>query len=894
MKRLIFLLLSVLLITGNLNAQNITPIISVVDNNVSGGGFQSDVTITDDGQTIYSSADVSGIFKSTNGGLSYKNINEGLKSPKVASLAITPDNPQILYAGTGDKGGSGGLFRSVNGGDSWRLTDAGDNAQFSGNHSDTKDANAIPTGHPRSNGDLIVVDVGSDTTTFTDDIVIAGTYKSGVKLFSAGGNVLEETIMDNGFVRSLAYNSAVPNTVYAAIQFSDSSQNGIYKINYSNDFTTVTYSLEYATLRPEGITVLASSRVYAAIGESGIVKYNGTNWSLKNSGLSINNSNRKWTAVTGYLKFNNNSENDVVYAGLNNEGGSQNGEHYSSIWRTVNGGNTWTPLVIVDSNVSDQIYGQSYDWWFRTNAFREAGLGRRNSIVSSIEVALGPFPSVVSDDIIYVSGRGGIWKSADGGDNWNPAVYNMQATSNEGVAVNPKNPSQIALANTDYVVLATSNGFEDSDIYRDKPSGAESRAYDIIFDATTDEVIIGVGKRDNNNSGGGEVYVKSTNALGNTATSWNNTGLIDKTSDNNGRVRAITYGYHDGDSNTSQIILAAVEGEGVFRYHNENWKKSNIWFEGNKINIDATHRSNFVWPDNANSGVVYLLDLSIGLYRSKDGGENWVNIWPDMSFNNKNFYNTGYITADNNDPTIIYLSIQGGCSSAKLKCSDDCYCPAIGTDFKVYRMTGANKGVFAQPQSAPDPVTGEVADDITDITTFHFGDTLIERPGPIVFGPDGRLWLTQQQDSPNGYTAGLFVMENPTTDLSFTNVTTNEYRSIAIKPSGIDVSTDSHIYISQNGTGLVKIRYSDKPNMALSASLIEINPNTTSNLYTISGNLALYNIAILDANGAVHSSISNNETSVSIDLSDLPEGIFFIRISDPNTEQMYVEKILKF
>ena len=65
------------------------------DNSVSGGGFQGDVTITTDGLTVYSSADVSGIFKSVDGGLRYENISEGLKSPKVATLAITPDNDQI-------------------------------------------------------------------------------------------------------------------------------------------------------------------------------------------------------------------------------------------------------------------------------------------------------------------------------------------------------------------------------------------------------------------------------------------------------------------------------------------------------------------------------------------------------------------------------------------------------------------------------------------------------------------------------------------------------------------------------------------------------------------------------------------------------------------------------
>jgi len=741
----------------------------LVNNNVSGGGFQSDVTITDDGLTVYSSADVSGIFKSSNGGLRYENQNEGLRSSKVASLAITPDNPQILYAGTGEKGGSGGLFRSTNGGESWTLTGDGTKAQFAGNHSATSDP--VPVGHPRSNGDLIVVDEGGNPSSHTDDIIIAGTYKNGVRIFTQGGENEAGAANTSGFVRSLAHNSSLPDTVFAAIQFTDDSKNGIYRITYA-DPSSPESTLEFQTLRPEGLTVLSNGHVYGAIGDEGIVKYNGTSWFLQTSGLATNNFNRQWTAVTGYVLGNN----DVVYAGINNLGGTANGSNYSAIWRSLNGGNSWTPLVDANSNVSDQIYGQSYEWWYRTDAFPQAGLGRTNNVVSSIEVARGSNVNSVADDIIYVSGRGGIWKSENGGDLWEPAVFNMQATANNGVAVNPNDPSQVVLANTDYVVLETGNRYEGNDVSRDKPKGSESRGYDVIFDVVSNELILGVGDRDRNE--GGEVFVKSATAIGSPSGSgWTNTDLGAATSTDDGRARAVAYGYHDGTSSTSQTILAAVEGEGVYRYQNGNWTKSS------GVSIGSTDRSNFIWPDSSNSGVVYLLDLSTGFYRSKDGGQNWTDIWPTMDFNNNDFFNTGYIAADDDNPTTLYLSIQGRSGSP------------IGTRFKVYRMSGADTGTFGPPGTS-----GR----ITDIT-LHSGNTQINRPGPIVFGPDGKLWLTQQQDSQNSIDASLFVMENPTTDVSFTDVTTNKYRNNTISPSGIDVSSDGYVYISQNGVGIVKI-----------------------------------------------------------------------------------------
>ena len=742
----------------------------VLDTNVSGGGFQGDVTITDDGKTVYSSADVAGIFKSSNGGLMFENINHGLESTKVATVAITPDNDQILYAGTGEKGVSGGLFRSVDGGQTWALTGDGAKARFAGNHSSS--AHPVPRGHARSNGDLIVVDQGNNSATHTDDIVIAGSYKTGVRIFTRGGENEASAVNTSGFVRSVARNRAIPDIAYAAIQFDDSSKNGIYKIDYSNP-SHPRSTREFSTLRPEGLTVLNNGHVYAAIGTEGIATYDGRRWKMKSSGLSTNNGKRQWTAVDGYVSGNR----DIVYAGVTNLGGIANGDDYSTIWRTVDGGDNWSALVDASDNVSDTVYGKNYDWWFRIDAFREAGLGRKNSVVSSIDVARGSSANLTSDDIIYVSGRGGIWKSLNGGDSWQPAVYNMQATSQRGVAVNPNDPDQVVLANTDFVAVETRSGFTGNDLSRDKPRGSESRAYDAIFDAVSNEIILGVGDRDKNNPGYGEVFVKSASALGAPSGSgWTNTNLRAATASYDGRARAVSYGYHNGRAATTQTILAAVEGEGVYRYHNGNWSKST------GVSIGSTERSNFVWPDNTNSGIVYLLDLSSGLFRSNDGGRSWADIWPEMSFQNKNFYNSGYIAADDNNPTTLYLSVQGDRGSP------------LGTKFAVFRMDAADVGIFGKPGTAG----------ITDITSRSDG-TAISRPGPLAFDTTGRLWLTEQQDSGNSIDAGLYVMENPVFDTSFTDMTTDDYRNVAVSPIGIDISSDGHLYVAQDGGGLAKV-----------------------------------------------------------------------------------------
>jgi photosystem II stability/assembly factor-like uncharacterized protein len=62
-----------------------------------------------------------GIFKTTDGGQSWSSINTGLTTKSVYGLAIHPSNPEIIYVGTwGD-----GVFWSTNGGTNWQPDNTG-------------------------------------------------------------------------------------------------------------------------------------------------------------------------------------------------------------------------------------------------------------------------------------------------------------------------------------------------------------------------------------------------------------------------------------------------------------------------------------------------------------------------------------------------------------------------------------------------------------------------------------------------------------------------------------------------------------------------------------------------------------------------------------------------
>src|SRR5262245_27917922 len=63
--------------------------------------------------TLYAgTASDGGVYKSTNGGVSWTAVNSGLSSTTVLALAIDRSMPAILYAGTS----GGGVFKSTNGG----------------------------------------------------------------------------------------------------------------------------------------------------------------------------------------------------------------------------------------------------------------------------------------------------------------------------------------------------------------------------------------------------------------------------------------------------------------------------------------------------------------------------------------------------------------------------------------------------------------------------------------------------------------------------------------------------------------------------------------------------------------------------------------------------------
>ena len=66
-----------------------------------------------------------GVFKTEDGGASWRPVADLLENIAISTLAMDPDDPDVIYAGTGEGFFNGdavrglGIFKSTNGGESW-------------------------------------------------------------------------------------------------------------------------------------------------------------------------------------------------------------------------------------------------------------------------------------------------------------------------------------------------------------------------------------------------------------------------------------------------------------------------------------------------------------------------------------------------------------------------------------------------------------------------------------------------------------------------------------------------------------------------------------------------------------------------------------------------------
>jgi hypothetical protein len=689
---------------------------------VDGAGFQNVIAVDPAGSgLVLAGGDISGIHRSTDWGRTWSTANRGLwelPHRSVAALAFSPSTPGKAYAAVGWQGNGGGLFVSLDGGQSWERRS--DIPQFSG--ANNAGITGVPGVHPRSTGNLLAVD---DTGGF----LYAATFNQGVMRSSDDGRTWTTLGLPGLFLRSLAWDPQSSGTLYASAY-----GRRIYKT------TSARTSGTFVRLAGAPITVeelaIADGTLYAAAGRAGVYSSGdgGLTWTRLGA-ADLRDDGPVWTAV--HATRDPSTGSHVVIVAADAATPSDAGTVHS-VFRSTDGGATWTSLTGDPARIQTSTGGpDGPTWWFsRTQRWMMLGAGQ---YTPAQVVADRANPSR-----LYVAGRAGVWGTSDAGTTWYPMVRGLGVTLNRAVVADPNVPGRVLVANTDWIVLSSDDGLATVRQVRPPTGGTAGFALALDTATTPSTVYAAVGERDTNTRG--EIFSSRDPAAG-----WTKEGLSGAT----GGKRPL--GVVVQRVNGAPVILAAVEGGGIWRKSAGTWKQVSTAAMGPQ----TTSGASFAWP--AGSSTVLLYDRESGVWRSTNNGATWALIWSRPSPDEMG----GSLAVDPTNQSRVYVSV---------------------ADDGVYRLDAADIGTVDDGAIIP-----------VKVAPFR-------KPGPIVVSPSGHLMVTlpARQQTP------ATLMVSPDGGATWT-VIQGDYADAALFPLGIAAGPEGNVYVSLFGNGVVVGRPDTSP-----------------------------------------------------------------------------------
>src|SRR5258708_6380654 len=91
-----------------------------------GGRADAVEGIAGDRNTYYFGSSGGGVWKTSDGGQSWKPVSDGFFGGSIGAVTVAPSDPSVVYAGTGEETVRGnvssgdGLWKSTDGGDTWK------------------------------------------------------------------------------------------------------------------------------------------------------------------------------------------------------------------------------------------------------------------------------------------------------------------------------------------------------------------------------------------------------------------------------------------------------------------------------------------------------------------------------------------------------------------------------------------------------------------------------------------------------------------------------------------------------------------------------------------------------------------------------------------------------
>lgn len=416
--------------------------------------------------TLYLGTNQGGVFKSTDAGAHWNAVNNGLSETNVFAIAVAPTVPTAVYAGT-----FSGVFKSTDGGASWTPVNNGLTITFvsalvvdpttpSTVYAATfgggvfKTTNGGTTWTAKNSGLSLDLDIGALTI---DPAVPATLYAGSVfggvsKTVDGGSNWIA---MNSGLpparITALAISPSLPTTVYAG------TSAGVFKsVDDGTSWNAVITGLRALPIYGLAVEPALPSNVYAGTSGAGILKsaYGGASWIPVNAGLPSSGTNTTY----GSLMIDP-THPDTVYAAAP-VGGS--GACYGAV-KTTDGAQTWSAAnsgffqcataLVLDPTSPATLYATAYAAVFKStdggSNWQSMSSGLPDTSVQSI--AIDP----TTPATVYAGTGAGVFKTTDGGANWNFA--GLSDTIIPALAIAPTNPPTI-YAGAYYGIFKSVNG----------------------------------------------------------------------------------------------------------------------------------------------------------------------------------------------------------------------------------------------------------------------------------------------------------------------------------------------------------------------------------------------------------------------------------------------------
>ncbi len=361
-------------------------------------------------ETVYAGTVLDGVFKTIDGGTTWRPVNAGLTNPVIFALAVHPTSSGVLYAATNDT-----VFRTSDGGETW---------------------GAAGAGLPHTGITALAIEGASPETLYAG---IAEHEGGGVFKTRDGGATWQPTgagITTSASVRALAVDPSDGATVYAG-----TAGGGIFKTSDGgNSWQAVNTGLSPRAVFALAVDPTGSGTVYAGVlGGRGVFTTSdgGGHWSgvPPEGGLT---STRVLALATDP------STPGAVYAATLGGG----------VFGTRDGGATWRAMSsgLAGRNVSALAHVPS------TPAALYAGTSR--GVFKAVDESWMPVNSgcgglrmtAVAIDptdpaVLYAAADAeGVLKSVDGGDSWEAAQAGLPNVRVSALAVDPTRPTTVYAA----------------------------------------------------------------------------------------------------------------------------------------------------------------------------------------------------------------------------------------------------------------------------------------------------------------------------------------------------------------------------------------------------------------------------------------------------------------